>query len=127
MKQTIMITFLLSLLFIVGVTSLTACEIEVKVKSGQKPTYAKGDILILEIMVFLTHRDCPEGINATKYKGDGIKLLGAKKWKQISTERFTRLVKVQITGSNKKGEAVLHARRSCDKEGGHGVFKVKVK
>lgn len=125
MKRIFLAILILTLLFSIGVTSLSACEIEVKVKGKQKASYAKGDILILEVMVFLTHRDCPEGIKATKFKGDGIKLLGAKKWKQLSTERFTRLVKVKITGS-KNGEAVLHARRTCDKEGGHGVFKVKV-
>lgn len=126
MNRSIIAFFLLSALFIAGATSLTACEIEVKVKEEQKSTYAKADILILEITVFLTHRDCPEGINATKYQGEGIELLGAKSWQQISPDKFTRLVKVQITGSN-NGEAVLHARRSCDKEGGHGVFKVKVR
>ena len=119
-------TILLLIIFIfVNVPSLMACEIDVKVKGDEKSVYSKGDYLILEILVFLTHRNCPEGIKATKFAGDGIKLIGAKSWKQISSDRYSRLVKVQITGSN-NGEAVLHARRTCDKEGGHGVFKVKV-
>jgi len=125
MKRIIILAFALTLLFSITVPSLTACEIEVKVHGEQKPIYAAGETLILEITVFLTHRDCPEGIDATKYKGEGMKLLGAKNWQQISTEKFTRLVKVQITG-NGNGEAILHTRRSCDKEGGHGILKVNV-
>jgi hypothetical protein len=126
MKRTKIIVLFMIMFFFVSMHSLIACEIEVKVKGDQKQVYEKGDFIILEILVFLTHRDCPEGIKATKFAGDGIKLVGAKSWNQISAERYSRLVKAQITGSN-NGEAVLHARRKCDKEGGHGVLKLKVK
>lgn len=102
-----------------------ACEIEVKVVGEQKPVYRIGDIVILEVLVFLTHRDCPKGIKSTEFKGEGIKLLGAKEWKQVTPERFSRILKAEIV-SAEHGEATLHVRRSCEKEGGHGLVKVKV-
>lgn len=125
MKRLLFITSLLTLFLIVGTASLSACEIDVSVQGDTKDSYAKDEILILKITVNLTHRNCSQSIDATQFKGDGMELLGAQKWQQTSGNQYTRLVKVKLTG-NDQGEAILHARRSCDKEGGHGVFKVKV-
>ncbi len=113
----------LVLLMVAGFAA--ACEIEVKVTGDPKPFYVKGDMVIVEVMVFLTHRDCPKGIKSTEFKGEGVKLLGAKEWKQVTPERFSRLLKAEIVGAD-NGEAVLHVRRSCEKEGGHGILKLKV-
>ena len=82
-------------------------------------------MVILSVDVFLTHRDCPEGIKATKFNAVGMKVLGATKWKEIAPEKFRRLIKARIT-SAEKGEGAFHARRTCDKEGGYGVLKIKV-
>ena len=125
MRRFAMIPIALILLFTAGISTLSACEIEVKIMGEQKEFYKSGDTLILKVTVFLTHRDCPEGIKTTKFKGEGMKLLGAKKWKQTKPELFSRLVKVKITDPE-NGVAILHARRSCDKEGGYGVLKVNV-
>ena len=75
--------------------------------------------------VFLTHHDCPEGIKATKFSGDGLKLLGATKWKEVATGTYVRLVKTKVT-SAKGGAGALHARRKCDQEGGYGFIKLNV-
>lgn len=109
----------------VGVNLAKSCEIQVKVVGEQKPVYSKGETVILEVVVFLTHRNCPEGIKSTEFKGEGIKLVGAKEWKQLTAGSFSRLIKAEIVGGE-DGEAVLHVRRSCDKEGGYAVLKLKV-
>ncbi|MEA1997521.1 MAG: hypothetical protein U9N45_07765 [Gemmatimonadota bacterium] len=105
---------------------LWACEIEVKARGGRKEA-SGGEVVILEVHVFLTHKDCPEGIKATKFKTEGMEVLGATKWKQTALERFVRLVKVKMAQTG-KDEAVFHARRTCDKEenGGYGFLKLKV-
>jgi hypothetical protein len=102
-----------------------ACEIAVKVKSNPKPSYQTGDVVVFEVTVFLTHNDCPEGIKATKFTGVGLDLLGATKWKEISTGTYIRLVKATVTAA-KDGAGALHARRKCDKEGGYGVVTLAV-
>ncbi len=102
-----------------------ACEIAVKVKSDPKPSYQTGDVVVFEVTVFLTHHDCPEGIKATKFTGEGLELLGATKWKEIDTGTYVRLVKAKVTAA-KDGAGALHARRKCDKEGGYGVVTLAV-
>ena len=125
MKRLLFITSLLTSFLVVGIVSLSACEINVSVQGDAKDSYSKNEIVILKITVKKTHRNCSQSIDATQFKGDGMELLGAQKWQQTSGNQYTRLVKVKLTG-NDDGEAILHARRTCDKEGGHGVFKVKI-
>jgi hypothetical protein len=110
---------------VVSVSDASACEIFVKIKKGQKASYQAGDELIFEVTVFLTHHDCPEGIKATKFDGEGLKLLGATKWKEIELGTYVRLIKAKVT-SAKDGSGALHARRKCDKEGGYGVITLRV-
>ncbi|MBT4500449.1 MAG: hypothetical protein HOC74_22160 [Gemmatimonadetes bacterium] len=101
------------------------CEIEVKTKGAQKEVYAEGEELVLAVEVFLTHKDCPEGIKATKYQTEGLKILGATPWKETSPGRFVRFFKVSVT-SAQGGEGAFHARRKCEKEGGYGMLKLGV-
>ena len=106
-------------------SDVLACEVHIKVKGGQKESYRTGDEVVFEVTVFLTHHDCPEGIKATKFNGEGLKLLGATKWKEIATGTYVRLVKAKVTAA-KDGAGALHARRKCDEEGGYGVVKLAV-
>jgi hypothetical protein len=103
----------------------TACEVFIKIKSGEKPVYQTGDDIIFEVTVFLTHHDCPEGIKATKFSGEGVKLLGATKWKEVAQGTYVRLVKTRVVAT-KNGAGALHARRKCDEEGGYGVIQISV-
>lgn len=128
--QTSLLRFLRALAFplvivFVSTPDALACEIAVKVKSDRKPSYQTGDVVVFEVTVFLTHHDCPEGIKATKFNGEGLELLGATKWKEISTGTYVRLVKAKVTAA-KDGAGALHARRKCDEEGGYGVAKLVV-
>jgi hypothetical protein len=107
------------ILVMLYIPSALACEIEVKVQGDEKSGYQVGDTVILEIHVFLPHRNCPEGIDASKYKFEGLKALGATPWKKISAGTFERKIKVQIIEGEK---SVFHVVRTCDKEGGYGVY-----
>ncbi len=102
-----------------------ACEIEVKPRGEAKEVYTLGDQIIFEVTVVLTHRNCPEGIANTKYKGKGLELLGATKWKEVNPGIFVQLIKTQIADSI-NGEAILYAGRTCNKEGGYGSYKVLI-
>lgn len=104
---------------------LQACEIEVKTKGEQQQVYAEGDVVVLTVNVFLTHRNCPEGIKSTTFQVEGMKIMGATKWRETSPGQFVRLIKVKITAAE-GGKGALHARRTCDKEGGYGVLRLKV-
>jgi hypothetical protein len=118
---------LLSVLMVgwLSVSDVLACEVHIKVKGGQKESYQTGDQVVFEVTVFLTHHDCPEGIKATKFDGEGLELLGATKWKEVSTGTYVRLIKAKVTAA--EGDAgALHARRKCDKEGGYGFIKLSV-
>ena len=117
---------LLSVTLLLGLipAQTQACEIEIKVKDN-KATVTPGSTVVLQIKVFLTHRECPEGIKATKFNGVGLKLTGATKWKQTGELEYVRLVKAQIDSAT-VGEAGLQVTRSCDKEGGLGSINLKV-
>lgn len=120
--KTVLLTVMIGWLF---TSDGLACEVHIQIKGGQKESYQSGDEVIFEVTVFLTHHDCPEGIKATKFDGEGLKLLGATKWKEIATGTFVRLIKAEVTAAE-NGAGALHARRKCDKEGGYGVIKLNV-
>jgi hypothetical protein len=109
----------------ISVADVLACEVLIKVKGVQKESYNIGDEVIFEVTVFLTHHDCPEGIQATKFEGEGLELLGATKWKEISTDTYVRLIKTRVAAAD-NGEGILRARRKCDKEGGFGSIQVTI-
>ena len=117
------ITFLVFL--ILGVNTLYACNMQVKETGEEKESYSPGDILILEVTVSASHRNCTMGLDDVQFKGNGIVLLGAKKWEQPSAGKNTRLIKVKIA-DDAKDEASLVVRRECSKGGGQIVYKVKV-
>ena len=100
-----------------------ACEIEFEIIKGKKETYQKGDILIIKIKVTLTHRACPVALKKTKFKMNGLSVVGATDWKQISAMHYERKLKVKVL-SNKDGKVVITAIRTCDKDGGFGSLEL---
>lgn len=114
--------------FLLGIFTYNAeaCKIEFKVVEGEKEFYSPGDKLTLEVDVFYTHGNCPEGIKATKFKSSGLKIDAATKWDQESRRTFKRKVKITISKDAEK-EAFLSATRTCDKEGGFGEIKFPIK
>ncbi|MBN2059393.1 MAG: hypothetical protein JW882_03155 [Deltaproteobacteria bacterium] len=113
-------TFLLLLSFS-GVSD--ACEITVDYMDKTKDVYKVNDEVILKIGVFLTHRNCPEGIDATTYKAENLEVIGATNWEEKSANYFERLIKVKIIDSE-SGESVFHVLRTCEKEGGYDSLKI---
>ncbi|ROL59603.1 hypothetical protein D9V86_10460, partial [Bacteroidetes/Chlorobi group bacterium ChocPot_Mid] len=65
----LILCFLFSLMFL---ARINACEIHFSIIKGEKTKYSKGDELIVKITVLLTHRNCPEGIESTKFDTKGL-------------------------------------------------------
>jgi hypothetical protein len=110
-------------LIILPVLSL-ACDTKITVKGEPKTHYQAGDEVILKVTIFLPHKDCDVPINDTKFKVEGLKVLGATKWKLNSPGLYERLVKVKINATE-QNRSVLHAQRICKKEGGYGAITLK--
>lgn len=124
-KSKTILFFLLGFLFVgFSTEEAKACEIEFEILQGKKEKYNAGDVMVLKIVVTLTHRTCPEGIKKTKFKMNGLKVVGATDWKQTSAMVYERKLKVQVL-SNKNGKLIFNAIRTCDKDGGFGSLKLE--
>lgn len=110
------------LLFIGLVVAIAtqACEFDFTTKGNLKNCKA-GDEIVINVKLTLTHRTCKVAAKETKFKYDGIQVLGATEWTQESPTVFTRQIKAKVLADSKK-KISLSATRTCDKEGGYGVF-----
>ena len=113
------------IMFSLTPATVSACEIEVTVQEASDNSYTAGDTVILKVAVFLTHRNCPEGIDATQFTAQGMEVLGATQWTEVSHNRFERLVKVRIT-ADEGDEAIFETQRTCSKEGGYDSLTLPV-
>lgn len=114
------------LFLIIGSLVGTACEISFEILDNKKEQYQQGDVLVVKVKVVFTHRQCPEGINSTKFSYEGMKVLGATQWSEPVKGTFERKFKIQIEDSSKE-KLVFGAIRTCDKEGGSGSITFSVK
>lgn len=120
MKVASIKNFIIFLVFILMLFSrINACEIHFSIIKGEKAKYSKGDELIIKITVLLTHRNCPEGIESTKFDSKGLSISQATKWKEENSTTYTRKLKLLIKGETGK-EISISAIRKCEKEGGFG-------
>jgi len=101
-----------------------ACEIDFEILKGEKDKYEKGDVLVIIVKVKLTHRTCPVGLKKTKFKMNGLKVLGATKWKKLGAMEYERKLKLEVIGT-KDGKLIFNAVRTCDKDGGFGSLKLE--
>ncbi len=122
MKYLISTFLLLTVLFVAQ--EVRACEIEFSIEGEKKEGFAVGDEIIVKVDVVFTHRVCPEGIESTKFKYEGVKVLGATKWKETAKGRFERKLKLKVLEKTDK-EMILEAIRTCDKEGGYAKLQLK--
>jgi len=120
--------FLIAILavFMISIVSAYACEITFDIEKGKKDSYKVGDELVLKVHVAYTHRVCSQGIEATKFKYDGIEVISATKWKDIDGKNFERKLKIRVTDPS-SDKLSLNATRTCDKTGGYGEIKLFVK
>lgn len=116
------ITFLL---FMLAIYSGLACQFSINAKDN--PTSCKpGDEMVIQVKLTLIHRNCEVAAKETKFKYEGIQVLGATEWKQEAPNVFTRQIKVKIL-DDKKDQIKLTATRTCDRDGGYGVFTLTKK
>jgi hypothetical protein len=113
-------------IFIFSIIAASACEITFEVEKGKKDYYKAGDELVLKVQVSLTHRNCTQKIDATKFKFEGVKVISSTKWKTISASNFERKLKIKVTDPTSK-KLSLNATRTCDKTGGYGEIILFVK
>jgi hypothetical protein len=99
-----------------------ACDFNFRVNGNKKECHP-GDIMEVTVDLSLTHRVCNVAPASTKFKIDGIKVLGASAWKQLSPTRYERTIKFQVLKDNKSKITIL-ATRTCSKEGGTGLFSL---
>ncbi len=121
--------WILSILFAAFFLAITplqvnACEIDFEIIKGKKEVYSVGDTIIVKTRVALTHRSCPIALKKTKFKLNGMKVLGATKWKKLSSMDYVRKLKILITGT-KDNKVTLNAIRECEKDGGFGSLKLE--
>lgn len=113
------------LIVFVAVFNSMACEITFTNEGNAKASYKNGDIIVMKMTMVLTHRNCPEGLEATKYEYPGFKVLGATKWVEVKPSVYERKFKLQVD-NNGSGKSSFSAVRTCDKEGAASEFKIKV-
>lgn len=126
-SYTNVIRFSISFFLIFIFTSILgySCEIDLSVVGDNKVSYKAGEELVIKVTVLLTHRNCPEGIDKTKFEGKNLEILGGTKWVEKSSGTYERKLKVRIKDDN-NNKAILNASRTCDKEGGFGSISLKV-
>lgn len=125
MKTIKIFTVATTMLFSMVTIHAKACEFSFKIASEEVSSYKVGDEVVVAVTVVFTHRNCPDGINNTKFDFTGVKALGATQWKDMGEGKFERKFKLQIT-EDPKGKHILNATRTCDKDGGAGSVKFPV-
>lgn len=97
-----------------------ACDFSFSVGENKKVCHS-GETIELTVTLQLIHRVCNVAPTQTKFKIDGVKVVSASNWKPVSDTKFERVVKLEVLNDGKKNITVL-ATRTCDKEGGEGLF-----
>lgn len=123
--KTLLAKLIFITLFLAGPMIASACEISFEILDNKKEYYQEGDVLVVKVKVVFTHRHCPEGIDATKFQYDGMKVLGATQWTETASGTYERKFKLQIEKTDKDA-LVFGALRTCDKDGGAGSISFKV-
>lgn len=108
----------------ISANTVQACEIKMKAIKGEKKSYSPGDIVVVKVTVFLTHRNCPEPLTKTKFQTVGMDIEGATKWKQTESLEYVRKLKIKIS-SAPGTPLTISATRTCDKEGGYAILNMR--
>jgi hypothetical protein len=115
---------LLLLVFSVATLSALACNFEFTT-DGNKKSCKAGEEFVINIKLTLTHRTCTVAPAQTKFKTDGFDVIAATTWKEATPGVWTRQVKVKVKADAKK-KMTLTATRTCEKEGGLGVYALDI-
>lgn len=101
-----------------------ACEIDMEVIKNKKDNYKIEDVLIAKATISLTHRNCHNSLQNTEFEVEGLKILGATEWEQLSSRTWERKFKIEVIG-DKDGELEFKTIRKCNKGGGNGELNLK--
>ncbi len=112
--------FLFLAAFFFSTIVANACNFKFTTDNNAKNCHS-GDVITINVTLTLTHRSCQVAAAQTKFKTDGFQVVSASNWEQENPTTFTRKVKVKVL-DDKKNKITLTAVRTCDKEGGLGVF-----
>ena len=115
---------LIALAFGIATLSALACNFDFTTE-GNKKACKPGEEFIINIKLTLTHRTCTVAPAQTKFKTEGFDVVAATTWKEASPGVWTRQVKVKVKADAKK-KMTLTATRTCDKEGGLGVYSLDI-
>jgi len=118
MKKSLFITLFL----FIGIMTCLACDFKFSTE-GDKKICKTGEVFVIDVKLTLTHRACTITPAQTKFKQEGIEVLGATKWKETSPGIWTRQIKVKVLNDKLK-KITLSATRTCDKEGGYGIYSL---
>jgi len=123
MKGKIFIWLLLFFSPLLWSVDSAACDFHFEV-NNPKAVYSTGDEVVITVSVMLTHRVCEIEMEETQFKVDGMDIIGATKWVQVSSKIYARKFKIRITGNH--SPAVFTALRECEKDGGKGSLELKI-
>ena len=115
--------FILSVsVLLLSISMASACDFEFTTKDN-KTSVKPGEEFVINVKLSLTHRSCKVAAKDTKFKFEGMEIVGATDWKQETPMIYTRQIKAKANSDNSK-KIMLTATRTCDKDGGHGVFSL---
>lgn len=115
---------LVLLAFTLTTLSALACHFEFTTEGNKKSTKI-GEEFIVNVKLTLTHRTCTVTPAQTKFKTEGFDVVSATTWKEATPGVWTRQVKIKVKADAKK-KITMTATRTCDKEGGLGVFSLDI-
>jgi hypothetical protein len=116
-----MVTAIFMVILFIFSQPVWPCEIDIKILNDQP--VKKGDVIVIQVKVALTHRVCELGPEDTKFKTEGLEIVAATKWKETEPGKIERKLKVKVL---KSGEVQLDVIRDCRKEGGRNSLKFTV-
>ncbi len=100
-----------------------ACEIEIEIDAAsKKEVYKPNDEVVVMVTITHDHRKCELKNSDTDYSTEGVKILSATDWKELSDGSFQRKMKLQILGS-KNGKSVFKVIRNCTKNDNVGIIR----
>ena len=94
--------FILSVsVFLLSIYLAYACDFEFTTKDN-KTSVKPGEEFVINVKLSLTHRSCKVAAKDTKFKFEGMDIVGATDWKQETPMIYTRQIKAKANSDNSK-------------------------
>ncbi len=125
-KITLISIFVVIALMIFSSAEVSACNIKFKVIKNKKEVYKAGDIIVVKVIVYYTHRNCLIEIDDTKFDTKGLKIVKMSDWFEICSGVWENELTLKVKGT-KNGKLIINATRTCSRSGGFGSLSLKSK